>query len=1414
MRGLGITMGPRSRHARFVTVSLAFGVLLVGQAMPAAARGATSPAASTAPRIAYTLNLPAGQTATVFANGVAAVFSKDRKKVEFRTYPVTPRHDEIASSTGLPDKAHLIADLAAGAAAPYADARVLVVFGSGVTASSDVVSGRGAAFTNDPTTNAIMASLGVDRSERLFRNFSRDTLAQMRGNAQAALGTPLVDFSNAYRLHLTGASVRQAVSALLQSPAVVYASPDFRVASTESSPIPIPAGTVPPVAPGAGQPPSSTSIPQNYAVSSSAQSLLNAPSTDAAAAFDEIDRQFRQLPGQGEIVTNVSLGDLDDASAASNPKDPCNFFASVFGPTSVVIGGQRYLNWPSMPLIPSYTSDPSGNLNGSGEVCGVDPFLGEVGLDFSMMAPLPHGQQRAGELGSGLTDLLGMAPGARYRLVVPSPAGPFVTVSDLDGSFLGAGAQSPSPNVITASLGFAADQFGFSGRYLEDDPLTEAIIAALVEQNIVVTISSGDGLRTFTNAAVAPSGGTTPTLAISPGGTPSNLNDVAFSGAPSRDFDSGSIDVGGTTLDDINSAPPQDPANAALASQHAFAETRWNGFTLFSSGYGSRVNVAAPSDNVLGFSHSFGGAADAVDVNLSGGTSASAPETAAAAAVVLQVARLTGHPFPSPIHVRQFLAQNGTSVPAVPQSDVNNAIGPQIDMRGAVEKLLQQAGLTVTPSVARIAVEQRRNFSLFDAAFLTATDPTNINLQGPVSGVDGTNTDRNAKAWITIAPDWEGMPPDTQYALSVGGTMLASARWARLLPEQILGAAGLPLASTSSRTVNLTYQASENGVRLAQSSFSLTFGPADATTRALHAPIVPAVVNGSTIPVSYDLTGVRNVSNPTLQVSEPGRVNPATGFLYRAVYSTPLIGLTGTVQVPVSALQGGGIYGIGIQFGIVRGIPLNSDFAYTRVAPTGSARPDAPLLSRNGSPAGHFLEVPFGGSFQLSWDVSGTPNTDGATLEVSAAGPGTFNDENPFNNPNGTEKDHNGVDTGSVAFAALPGLKGTITLNARTLGLIPTMQHVVRVLPTRSGAVAAEAGEVSSITMDGVLAADGGFVNNGWGIDQQANDAFLTSGQQLANGQITTSLETFDQSTNAITKTVASQSNALYFTNGWGIWGGDVGLFGLFDLNTFANTYNLLNPKTGVVGAAWTPPAPATLQIGEGAANQVDDHAAFLAFDFTAPNQNSAWRLLTSHITANTFGPLIDLSPATVGMGFPVFSGIGQNTSTNQAATAVTDFFNFCGSPTIVTADLGTGNLSTFPGVTSGFSFGMAVDSSTNKAIVPTVCDGLAGIYDLGKKTGVAVNPQGSVNIYPAIDQTRGTIVMDQVVPGDFGVNNNATSSAVVMDESGKVLAIREQFFFFNTFLSISANNVQLNPTTRSAYTFGPGQLELEPFSY
>src|SRR5207245_11345472 len=116
MNRLGLSIGPRSSHARRVMLSLGAATLLIAQAVPTAAQ--TAATSSTRPTIAYSLDLPGGQTAKVFSNGVAADFSKDRRKVEFRSFPVTPQYDDMAAQPRLPDKGHQVAHRARRLTAP------------------------------------------------------------------------------------------------------------------------------------------------------------------------------------------------------------------------------------------------------------------------------------------------------------------------------------------------------------------------------------------------------------------------------------------------------------------------------------------------------------------------------------------------------------------------------------------------------------------------------------------------------------------------------------------------------------------------------------------------------------------------------------------------------------------------------------------------------------------------------------------------------------------------------------------------------------------------------------------------------------------------------------------------------------------------------------------------------------------------------------------------------------------------------------------------------------------------------------------------------------------------------------------------------------------------------------------------
>jgi hypothetical protein len=317
---------------------------------------------------------------------------------------------------------------------------------------------------------------------------------------------------------------------LAATPGIAYAEADQTVSPMSTGPVPLPGwarAAIPATSPApAASPAPASGVPGNYGLSSSLQSFLNAGGVNATGAYSLLAQRFHQLPGTGETITNVSIGDLTDAAMAA-AGDP---YVKQYGPTTIIQNGQRYLDIPSMPLIPAYTADASGVLNPTGSAEYQDPQLGEVLLDFSVMAPLPHDQQLPGAPGSGATDLLGIAPGAQYRLVVPAVP----TLDQVAVALLAAAQQTPRPDVITASLGVGTDLAGFPGRYLEDDPIAQAVIAAIVQQyGITVVVSSNDGTRLYTNAAVGPDGGSTPTNVTRTAGSATNVNDDAYSTTPS-----------------------------------------------------------------------------------------------------------------------------------------------------------------------------------------------------------------------------------------------------------------------------------------------------------------------------------------------------------------------------------------------------------------------------------------------------------------------------------------------------------------------------------------------------------------------------------------------------------------------------------------------------------------------------------------------------------------------------------------------------------------------------------------------------------------------------------------------------------------------------------------------------------------
>ncbi|TFV33773.1 hypothetical protein E4K10_40305 [Streptomyces sp. T1317-0309] len=407
----------------------------------------------------------------------------------------------------------------------------------------------------------------------------------------------------------------------------------------------------------------------------------------------------------------MSIGDLTDQSMA----DDGDSYVRSNGPTTVLKDGQRYLDLPSMPFIPTYVAKDSGGLDGAASTEQQDPSLDEVMLDFGVMAPLAHDRQRPEATGSGYTDLLGIAPGANYRLVVPQQP----TTDRIAGALLAAAHQSPKPDVITASLGFGTDAEGFPAAISRT---TRSSVPSSRPSSM--TTCRGVHLLQRRHAplharSVGPDGGSTPTDLAPDSRSATTIADDAesttFEGPRQR-----AIAAGGTTLDDTLAAGPRGDATTA--------ETRLSGFGTFSSGFGSRVDLSAPSDNILAFSHQAQG----------GRRTSPCPSTAHVRLGPRDRRRSGGRtpggtarrPRLTPAQVRDILEKTGRAVSTPPQIDRALHVGPQIDVTAATEKALAAApgprhwcacpSRTASPSATSAAPSWR---PATRAASTSGTDP-------------------------------------------------------------------------------------------------------------------------------------------------------------------------------------------------------------------------------------------------------------------------------------------------------------------------------------------------------------------------------------------------------------------------------------------------------------------------------------------------------------------------------------------------------------------------------------------------------------------------------------------------------------------------------------------------------------------
>jgi hypothetical protein len=376
----------------------------------------------------------------------------------------------------------------------------------------------------------------------------------------------------------------------------------------------------------------------------------------------------------------------------------------------------------------------------------------------------------------------------------------------------------------------------------------------------------------------------------------------------------------------------------------------------------------------------------------------------------------------------------------------------------------------------------------------------------------------------------------------------------------------------------------------------------------------------------------------------------------------------------------------------------------------------------------------------------------------------------------------------------------------------------VRVIPLlASGAAAGEGSDVSTISMNGVAPADGGYASEGYGINETGTDAFLTSNQINAAGQLQTSVETFNQATNAITGTVAATTSGDEYTTSDGgapgVVNGDTGLYA--DNTATSTIYDVLHPlATATSAGQWTPPAslaaPGFLLLN--ANDQQDANTAFLSYAGVGEPQ-----VFTSDVAANTFGPAIPLASALSGFSIPSLTGIAQDPATGDAVVAAVDFGNLSAGATLISANLQTGAISTVSGIGDFYANGVAIDQASDTAAAPEISG--IGMANMATGSSTFAEPGGLIYQNPAADSSQGEFVIQEVAPpGTDGagptLNNNSLSAEVVVNDQGTVLARIAHFNFYDVFTLVGGTQNQLNPGRAAGYTYGLFGQQLAPFHY
>src|SRR5271166_1276887 len=338
----------------------------------------------------------------------------------------------------------------------------------------------------------------------------------------------------------------------------------------------------------------------------------------------------------------------------------------------------------------------------------------------------------------------------------------------------------------------------------------------------------------------------------------------------------------------------------------------------------------------------------------------------------------------------------------------------------------------------------------------------------------------------------------------------------------------------------------------------------------------------------------------------------------------------------------------------------------------------------------------------------------------------------------------------------------------------------------------------------------------GFDIDQNGTEGVLSEAMIQNNGTVLAAVETFSQSSGKILKVVSETQTEDDFIT-MGVVGTSVGLVEhehVQGIRVVSRTFNTLNPlSSNKDTGTWTPPIgtqhlimPASVSRSQGVPN-----VAVFAYDNSG---NFIPWVFSSNVTANTFGPVVDITDSLNFASVP--PPIAYDSTTNQAILGGGDGCFGC-LPEIGLVDLTAGAFSEFTGVGFGFINGIAVDSADGIFVTTTEDDANVEFYNLATETGftVVLPGSGSQQIFSGADVEFDPIHKLFLVAQPVSSSSPSGSTIYVYDIHGNLQETINGFSFSNSF-NVVAAHIALHPSQRTGYVDGPDQgvTELEAFTY